>query len=336
MPDRMTTSQELIITYRTGDGQVVWNADSDVLSRALEDKNGLAWVDLTIQTDEDARILRDVFHFHELTIEDCVSERVDPARIDDYDDYLFLIVQAITNYEPEQPLEPVEVDFYLGPNYVVSCHRVPVPAIEQFRERCRRDERTLLRTPDWVLHGLVDGIVDQFLPIVDEVDDTIDKLEEEVLHRPDTALMRRILVAKRNALQVRRATVPQRDVIYRLSRGEFPKFILPETAMYYRDIFDHLTRIEYLIDSVRDLADGALNMYLSVASNRLNEIMKVLTAVGAIFLPGALIAGIYGTNFPEGAVWPPYDSDWGFGLVVAMIVAATVGLLGYLRLRRWI
>ena len=332
----MDNAPAIFIITRTADGKVMHTTDPEVLSPALEDKNGFVWVDLTIQSDEDANVLRDVFRFHELTIEDCVSERVDPARIDDYDDYLFLIVQAITSYEPEEPLEPVEVDFYLGPNYVVSCHRVPVPAIEQFRERCRRDERTLLRTPDWVLHGLVDGIVDQFLPIVDEVDDTIDKLEEEILRRPDTALMRRILIAKRNALQVRRATVPQRDVIYRLSRGEFPKFILPETAMYYRDIFDHLTRIEYLIDSVRDLADGALNVYLSVASNRLNEIVRFLTAVTLVFLPPTLLAAIYGMNFPADAVWPPYSSDWGFGAIVAAIVIVIVVILAYFRLRRWI
>jgi magnesium transporter len=333
---RMATEVPRFLTYRSSDGRITWAGDDAKLREALADKDAMVWLDLTVRSDEDASVLRDVFGFHELTIEDCVSERVDPARIDDYGDYLFLIAQAITYYEPDEELEPVEVDFYLGANYVVSCHREPVPAIEQFRERCRRDERTLQRTPDWVLHGLIDRIVDEFLPIVDEIDETIDKLEEEILRRPDTALMRRILIAKRNALQVRRAAVPQREVIYRLSRSEFPKFIQAETAMYYRDIFDHLTRIEYLIESVRDLADGALNMYLSVASNRLNEIMKVLTAVGAIFLPGALIAGIYGTNFPEDSVWPPYDSDWGFWAVVVVIVFATVGLLAFLRLRKWI
>jgi magnesium transporter len=333
---RMATDVWPRLMYRSGDGRITWADDDRTLREALADKDGLVWLDLTVHSYEDASVLRDVFAFHELTIEDCVSARVDPARVDDYGDYLFLIVQAITEYVPDMELEPVEVDFYLGPNYVVSCHRKPIPAIEQFRERCRRDERQLHRTPDWVLHGIVDAIVDEFLPIVDEVDETIDKLEEEILGRPDTALMRRILVAKRNALQVRRATVPQRDVIYRLSRGEFPKFIRSETAMYYRDVFDHLTRIEYLIDSVRDLADGALNVYLSVASNRLNEIVRVLTAVTLVFLPPTLFAAIYGMNFPAGAVWPPYDSDWGFSAIVATIVIMIMIILAYFRLRRWI
>jgi len=321
--------------YRSSDGRITWADDDEPLREALADTDGLVWLDLTIRSDEDASVLRDVFRFHELTIEDCVSTLVDPARIDDYGDYLFIIAQAITGYEPDQEIEPIEVDFYLGHNYVVSCHRDPVLAIEQFRQRCQRDDRPLRKTPDWALHGLIDAIVDEYLPIVDAVDDTIDKLEEQVLGHPDTSLMRQIVLAKRNALRIRRAVVPQRDVLLRLSRAEFPGFIRPETALYYRDIFDHLIRIEYLIESVRDLADGALNTYLSVISNRLNEIMKVLTAAAAIFLPLTLISGIYGMNFEENQ-FPAFDAPWGFPAAVGFMVALAAGLLAFFRWRGWI
>jgi magnesium transporter len=336
MPDRMATGQEIFITCRTGDGKVVRTADADVLSRALEDKNGLVWVDLTIQSDEDARILRDVFRFHELTIEDCVSPTVDPAKVDDYGSYLFIIVQAVTEYRFGEEMEPVEVDFYLGQNYLVSCRRESVPAIDQLRERCARDESLLAQPPDRLLHGLMDALVDEYLPIVDKVDDDIDSLEGLILRKADTSLLQHILTVKRNALRLRRATIPQRDIMNRLSRNEFPQLIRPEMAMYYRDVYDHLVRIEYLVEAVRDLADGALNTYLSVVSNRLNEVMKLLTAATVIFLPGALIAGIYGTNFPEDAVWPPYSSDWGFGAVVAAIIGILVVMLIYFRRRGWI
>jgi magnesium transporter len=178
--------------------------------------------------------------------------------------------------------------------------------------------------------------VDEYLPIVDAVDDTLDSLEEQVLDRPDTALLQRILLVKRNALKLRRAAIPQRDIMNRLSRGEYPKLIREETGIYYRDVYDHLVSIEYLVEALRDLADGALNTYLSVVSNRLNEVMKVLTAAAAIFLPVTLIAGIYGMNFPARGVWPPYDSDWGFAAVVGTIVAITVALVAYLRYRHWI
>src|SRR6266545_302713 len=299
----MANNSHARVLYRAGDGDSVQSGDAGVLAQALAHGSGLVWVDLAIRSEEDAAVLRDVFSFHELTIEDCVSPRVDPARID---------------------------------NYVVSCHREPVAAIEKFRELCIRDERQLRRTPDWVLHGLIDAVVDEYLPIVDAVDDTIDELEEQILHRPDTALMRQILIAKRNALRIRRSAVPQRDVMNRLARGEFPKLVREGTMVYFRDVYDHLVRVDYLVEALRDLADGALNMYLSVVSNRLNEIMKVLTAVGAVFLPGALIAGIYGTNFPEDEVWPPYSSGWGFWVVVSLIIATTVAILAYMRYRRWI
>ena len=336
MREMTSTDEAVRILYRSNSGTVERVDGAGALTNALADRDGVVWVELMVRTDGDADILRDVFNFHELTIEDCVSPRVDPARIDDYGDYLFLIIQALSGYNPQVELEPVEVDFYLGPNYVVSCHREPIAAIEQFRERCLRDERNLRGTADWVLHGLVDAIIDEYLPIVDAVDDTIDGLEEEVLHRPDTALMRRILIAKRNALRIRRAAVPQRDVMNRVARGEFPQLVHEGTNVYFRDIYDHLVRIDYLVDALRDLADSALNMYLSVVSNRLNEIMKVLTAVGAVFLPGALIAGIYGTNFPDKDVWPPYTSEWGFWVVVAAIIGVTLAILAYMRYRRWI
>src|SRR3990170_3339373 len=183
---RMGSDAPCRLMVRSSDGGISWADDERGLREALADKDGLVWLDLTVRSEEGASVLRDVFAFHELTVEDCVSPRVDPARIDDYGDHLFVIVQAITGYEPDKELEPVEVDFYLGPNYVVSCHREEIPAIEQFRERCRRDERALRRTPDWVLHGLIDAIVDEYLPIVDAVDETIDTLEEQILERPDT------------------------------------------------------------------------------------------------------------------------------------------------------
>ncbi len=321
--------------YRSGDGVVTQPADEDGLRLALEDRAGLLWVDLFVESEMDATSLRGVFRFHPLTIEDCLSPHVDPAKIDDHDRYLFVAVQAIGDYSPDWELTPLEVDFYLGPNYVVSCHREPIPAIEHYRERCRQDEYLLSHTADWLLHGLLDALVDEYLPVVDAVDDTIDDLEENVLRGPDSATLQQIMMVKRNTLRLRRAATPQRDIMNRLSRGEYPKLIHEETAIYYRDIYDHLVRVEYLIEALRDLADGALNTYLSVVSNRLNEVMKVLTAAATVFLPLTLIASIYGMNLTPG-FWPPSDSGWGFALVVVVMLIIVAGLLAYFRHRRWV
>jgi magnesium transporter len=255
--------------------------------------------------------------------------------VDDYGRYIFVIVQAVTEYRFGEEIEPIEVDFYLGENYVVSCRREAVPAIDLVRERCVRDEALLMQPPDHLLYLLLDALVDEYLPIVDKVDDDIDSIEGLILRKPDTSLLQHVMMIKRNSLRLRRATIPQREIMNRLSRNEFPRLIRPEMAMYYRDVYDHLVRIEFLVEALRDLADGALNTYLSVVSNRLNQVMKVLTAAATIFLPLTLISGIYGMNF-ESNQFPAFDEPWGFAAVVGFMVSLAVALLAFFRWRDWI
>jgi magnesium transporter len=309
--------------------------DDELIRSALADPDGLLWIDLHIADQKDGRILREVFDFHPLTIEDAVEARVDPAKIDDHGSYIFIVIQALTEYSPIRQLSAVEVDFYCGPNYVVSCHREDVPSIEMFRARCRRGDANITRGSDWLLHGLLDTLVDEYLPIVDAVDDAIDHLEGRVLQTADPYLLEQIQVVKRNSLRLRRATAPQRDIMNRLARGEFAKLISPEAAIYFRDIYDHLVRVEYLVEALRDLADGALQTYLSVVSNRLNEVMKILTAAATIFLPLTLVSGVYGMNFAHNQ-FPPFDSSWGFAAVVAGMITLALIMLAFFRYRRWI
>lgn len=309
--------------------------DEDAIRAAIADPNGVLWIDLLITGEGDAHLLKDVFDFHPLTIEDSVSVRVDPAKIDAYRDYIFIVVQAMCEYHPNEELEPIEVDFYLGPNYVVSTHREPVPAIYHYLERFERCEHLMERSADWVLHGLLDALVDDYIPVVDAVDETIDRVETEVLEHASPHLLQQILIAKRNSLRLRRATAPQRDIMNRLSRGEFPELVHPETSIYFRDIYDHLVRVEYLVEAVRDLSDGALQTYLSVVSNRMNEVMKVLTAAATVFLPLTVITGVYGMNFDENQ-FPSFGFEWGFAIVIAFMFVNSLVMLAYFRYRRWI
>src|SRR3989304_148615 len=158
---------------RAGDGKVSHPADQAALRAALEDASGLLWVDLFIRSEADVAVLRDVFQFHPLTIEDCLSPHVDPAKIDDHGEYLFVVVQALDAYPQEAEIGSVEGNFYLGPNYVVSSRREPVSGIDQYRERCLQDEYILSHRADWLMHGLLDALVDEYLPVVDAIDDTI-------------------------------------------------------------------------------------------------------------------------------------------------------------------
>ena len=322
--------------FRNSAGAVIaLPQDDDAIRAALADTSGLIWIDLTVASQDDARILSDVFNFHDLSIEDVVSPTVDPAKIDDMGGYIFVVVQALTGYEAGAELKIVECEFYLGPNYVVSCHQEAPPSISAFCDKPQTVEHIMRRSSGWLLHGLLDAIVDDYIPIVDALDETIDQLENDVLDRAEPALLQKILIAKRNSLRLRRATSPQRDIMNRLSRGEFPALIPDETSIYFRDIYDHLVRIEYLIEAVRDLSDGALQTYLSVVSNRLNEVMRVLTSVATIILPLTLISGIFGMNFSRN-VWPGYDTSWGFPLVATSMVIVSLLMLTYFRWRRWL
>jgi magnesium transporter len=320
---------------RTSDGSLREGSDVEFVKEALSAADGLLWVDLHVATESDGAFLDEVFQFHPLTIEDSVTPRVDPAKIDDHGEYIFIVVQALQRYESGEDLQSSEVDFFLGPNYVVSVHLNEIRAIEAFRDLCRRNERFTSRGPDWLLHGLLDSLVDEYLPIVDAVDDDIDRLEEELLANPRTRILQEILLVKRNALRLRRATTPQREIMSRLSRGEFSSLVSSEAAVYYRDVYDHLVRVEYLVEALRDLADGALQTYLSVVSNRLNEVMKLLTAAATIFLPLTLISGIYGMNFAENQ-FPSFSASWGFAAVVATMIVIAVVLLSYFRWRKWV
>lgn len=335
--DSAKSPQHISGFYRSSDGAVtaIEREDDELIRRAIADEGGVLWLDLVTTAPDSARVLADIFDFHPLTIEDAVSPQVDPAKIDAFDDYLFMVVQAIADYVPGTELGTIEVDFYLGRNYVVSCHTEHVASIAAFHQRCQREEHVLGHSADWLLHGILDELVDEYLPIVDDLDDTLDRLEEAVLDNGDRALLQRILLAKRNTLRLRRATAPQQEIMNRLSRGEFSSLIGPEAAIYFRDVYDHLVRVEYLIEALRDLADGALQIYLSAVSNRLNEIMKVLTAGATLFLPLTVITGIYGMNFQDN-VFPAFDSTWGFMAIIAVMFINSAVMLSYFRIRRWI
>lgn len=321
--------------YRSADGALIAVANAEAVRQALADPKSLLWLDLEVPSPEEAGVLSDVFDFHHLTIEDCLAARWHPPKIDDYGRYLFVVVHGVGEYVRGRELEPLELDLYLGANYVVSCHLAPVAAVDRLLERCRQGGLVLDHDAGFLLHVLLDGLVDDMLPVVDELDETVDRLEEEVLADPQRATLQEILLVRRNTMRLRRFTTAEREIANRLSRGEFPTLVREEAHIYFRDIYDHLVRIDYLVESVRDLADGALNTYLSVVSNRLNEVMKVLTAAAAIFLPLALIPAVYGMNFSRNT-WPPWDEAWGFGLVIGVMLAVAGTLAFFFRRRGWI
>jgi magnesium transporter len=326
----------LRILARTA-GSVFTSYDPADLPGLLKAPDALVWVDLEAPDEHEVAVLSEVFDFHHLTIEDCLNTYVDPPKIDDYGDYLYLIVQGIVfTAEPgtnAEAFEITELNVYLGRTFVVTFHQRPIAATSAARERCERASPLPARGADWLMHTLLDTLVDQLLPAVEAIDETIAELHDQALDRPDRVLMVRLAALKRTTLRFRRLVTPQRDLINRLSRGDFPNLIRPETHMHFRDIYDHMMRLDGMIEGLRDLNEGAISAYLATINNRLSEITKALSVTGTIFLPLTLVASIFGTNFS-----PTYES-WGWTGFLGMcgfMVLCMVVLMAWFRYRRWL
>src|SRR5579884_593659 len=215
--------------------------DPATIPTLLADPKDLTWVDIEGTDEQEIHtILSDTFKFHPLTIEDCCNDIVDPPKVDDYDDYLFMVCQAIDFSVSEECIVTTEVNIYLGQNYLVSIHKQPLPVLGEVVDHCKRHMPHTAQGSDWLCHAILDKLVDQLLPVAEAIDVEIAGLEDQALERPDSSLIGRMGELKRSTLRLRWLVAPQRDVVARIARGDFPKLIGEDTHMYFRDIHDHL------------------------------------------------------------------------------------------------
>jgi magnesium transporter len=303
------------------------------IQSSLNNENGFLWVSIEQATDEELlSVLRDVFHFHPLAIEDCQSSGYQTPKVDDFEDYLFLIVNAIAASEDYKDLITRELNIFLGKNYLVTCYTdSSMPPVEYVLNRIRKDERLWKNGPDFLCHAIIDFLVDGYMPLLDNMDEEVENLEDDVLASPNPATLQRLIFLKHNIMSLRKVISPLREVVNRLSRDDFPQ-IDEQSKIYYRDIYDHLVRIQDLNESIRDIVSGAMDIYLNSTSLRLNAIMKALTIVSTIFLPLTFLAGVYGMNFhfmPELTWKLGYPILW---FVFLLIVAV---MLGFFKKRDW-
>jgi len=261
-----------------------------------------------------------------------VSKDIHPPKIDDFDDYLFIIVHGINYHIESDVVETTELALFLGKNYVVTSHNVPMRSVSSMLDRIRKDGRLMRKGADFLAHDIIDALVDNIMPTINGMDEKNDQLEDEALHEPKRETLMSIMQLKRSILALTRVILPQREIVNRLSRGEYA-LISERAQIYYRNIYDHLVRIEMLTLGLRDMTESVLNTYLSSVSNRMNEVMKVLTLIATIFIPLTFVAGIYGMNF---ANMP--ELGWRYGYFGILIVMAVIGisLAVYFKRRRWL
>jgi len=330
------TRSDITSCYRMeGDG-LTFGVAPERMREIVREGSGLLWVDIAAGQDRAVgeRLLREIFGFHPLTVDDCYNTLIDPPKVDDYGDYLFIIVHEVHYDAPDEVLWSSELDLYVGRNYVVTLHRYPASSVDEVRRRGEQRSLVLDKGAGFLAHALIDVAVDNFQPVVERLDEQVEAVEERVLVQPERDVLQEVLRLRRNAQRLRRSILPQRDVVNRFARGEYERLVGQASLMYFRDIYDHTVRVDEMIEGVRDQADSALNTYLSSVNNRVNEVMKTLAIVAAIFLPLTLVASIYGTNFEN--TLPEYGHNAGFvGMIVVMAVIAA-GLLWWFRWRRWI
>ena len=314
------------------DGKLLDQLSMEQIRNFLATGEGLLWVDIEDVTNEDAELLSDVFRFHPLAVADCISKNMHPPKIDDFDDYLFIIVHGINYHIESEVVETTELTLVLGKNYVVTSHDVPMRSVSSMLDRVQKDERLMRRGVDFLAHDLIDALVDNIMPTIEEMDEKNDQLEAEALHEPKRETLMSIMQLKRSTLALTRVILPQREIMNGLSRGEYA-LISERVQIYYRNIYDHLVRIEILAQGLRDMAESVLSTYLSSVSNRMNEVMKLLTLIATIFIPLTFIAGIYGMNFLN---MPELKWRYGYFSILAIMAALGISLLVYFRRKKWL
>lgn len=308
----------------------------------LQQPEGSIWVDMEDpQEAEEETLLISLLDYHPLAIEDCQNGKEEEGhlpKVEDFDDHLFIIFNPVEPVILEEvgrkrmEIKTSQVSAFLSKKILVTHHYKPQRSINYAIQMVLKNPMTLGKGPDFLFHLIIDQIVDSYTPILDTLDSTIDSMENEVFHSPTQQSMVEILNMKKNIMTVRRVAVYQREMLNRLSRGEF-SLITEEETIYYRNVYDHLVRMSDLADSYRDMVAGLLDAYLSVTSNRLSQVMKVLTIISTIFLPLSFITGFFGMNFE---VIPLAKMEWGIGIATLFMVAVAVFMLLVFKKNKWL
>jgi magnesium transporter len=291
--------------------------------------NSFFWIDVDQPNEADYEILREVFKFHPLAVED--SEKFGQrSKLDEYDDFVFIVVYGAVPDDDRL----VEVHCFYSDKFLVTVHRDEAPAFTEVRQRYMKRSKPV-DEPGKLLYRIIDALVDSFFPILADFDDRIDELENQTFLNASDAQLQEIFQMKRLLVGMRKAITPQRDMFASLSGGvaHLPG-MTDEDERYFRDIYDHLLRISELIDTYRDLLTSSMDVYLSTVSNRLNSVMKQLTIMATVFLPLTFITGFFGQNFGwmVGRIKSPGIF---FGLGIGLEVVTVAALVTLFKKRGW-
>lgn len=302
------------------------------------DSESVSWVDVQgLGSENILRRLGQVFSLHPLVLEDVVNVPQRP-KIEEYDDQLLIILRMVTPREDGKRFLSEQVSFILGKHYLLTVQEEPdYDPFGPVRERIRANKGTIRKHgADYLAYSLMDAIVDGFFPVLEAYGEELEDLEDEVVVNPSRQTLERIHEVKRELLSLRRAIWPQRDAINSLIRDGNP-LISSEVRVYLRDCYDHVVQVLDIVETYRELAASLMDVYLSSISNKMNEVMKVLTIISTIFIPLTFIAGVYGMNFDTDLPgnMPELKMPYAYVVCWAVMIAIAIGLIIYFKKRGW-
>lgn len=327
------------------DGAALRDHPEKVLSDA-----DVLWIDLNQPSgEEEALILQDFLPIHPLTVQDITNQHRDPEqpphfpKVEEFQDYLFVVVNPLaprfrdlvlgkSDAPPADGRTSSQLSAILTKQVLITHHYEPVLSVEELHCYLAKHGLSGKRGPDYLFHLILDATVDHYAPVLDHFDESLDEMEVQILAKPIQQQLLDLLALKRQIIAFRKSLVYEREVLARLARGEFALIQRREMA-YYRNVYDHLVRFTELIDSSREMVSDLMQTHLAAVSNKLNEIMKVLTMISTIVLPMTLIAGIYGMNFEH---MPELGWDLGYPLALGLMALSALSSLFYFWWKKWI
>lgn len=274
------------------------------------------------------------FGLHPLTLEDIVDTEQRP-KLEDFEDYLFIVLNTLYYDEKEDEVQTEQVSLILGPSFVISFQEREGDVFNPVRERLRSGKGRIRKMgADYLAYALIDTVVDNYFIILEQLGEKMESLEEELVTNPLPETLEAIHYLKRAMVSLRRSIWPLREVISRLEKEKGESALIQEsTGIYLRDVYDHTIQVIDTIESSRDVLSGMLDIYLSTISNRMNQVMKVLTIIATIFIPLTFVAGIYGMNFQ---FMPELGWRWGYLVVLLTMVAIGLSMVVYFRRKKWL
>jgi magnesium transporter len=328
-------TEEVNISVMDYDESQIQEKDPATVGECLpfKEKPTVTWVNVT--GIHDITVIEEfgkALNIHPLLLEDIVHPDQRP-KLEDYDDYLFLVLRMLRYDEAKEELLSEQVSLILGPNFVITFQEREGDVFDAVRARIRNGKGKIRKMGcDYLTYALIDSVVDHYFLVLEKYGEKIEILQEEVLSQPTPETLQMIQVTKRDMIFLRKSVWPLREAINALQRGE-SSLVTDDVSVYLRDVYDHTIQVIDTIETFRDMLSGTLDVYLSSVSNKMNEVMKVLTIIATIFMPMTFIAGIYGMNFKY---MPELDWHWAYPVIWAVIIVLGVLMLMGFKRKKWL